>query len=109
MEKNHNFITEAKTNRGKYAFILTAGNEVKGTIASDWWATPDYIDYYKTGMAVTAHAFRKTAGILVYRAALNKDNSEYWVLVDSCDIMTGHVFISPVYDTLPPSLHIRHL
>ena len=106
MEKNHNFITEAKTNRGKYAFILTAGNEVKGTIASDWWATPDYIDYYKTGMAVTAHAFRKTAGILVYRAAFNADNSEYWTLVDSCDIRTSNGFFPLIYDTLPPSLHL---
>lgn len=75
-------------NRNEYAYVLTVGNKVVKPIAIGWWSTKEGMTASKCGMSVSARAFKKTAGVLVYER--NKETKE-WILCDSCDV-TSRVF-----------------
>lgn len=86
--KNHNAFIETSTGRKSYAFLLNVNGEPFKIIALGWWCNPSEIAAYKIGMAASARAFKKTAGVLVYE--LHDDNRYY--LCNSCSAAGRNIF-----------------
>lgn len=85
MENKMKYIVEEGTNRFHYTFLLTIGDRIERVLSKGWYNEESIMDV-KTIAAATARAFKKTAGIMVYREAETKEGKRLWRLVDTCSI-----------------------
>ena len=101
------YITEEKTQRGKYAFLLVVNKQIKGTLFANWWQSANEVITGKCYAACTAHCFYATAGVLVYRAALDDDGREVWELWDEFDAYAPDFAGQAILTQLPPNVRPR--
>lgn len=101
------YLAEEKTMRGQYAVVLVVNKKIKGTLISGWWQTPEEIKAGKCYAAAVARRFYRSAGVLVYRAAIDDDGRNVWQLWDSCEARTPDYADSGILQALPPIIEPR--
>lgn len=101
------YLAEEKTMRGQYVVVLVVNKKIKGTLISGWWQTPEQIKTGKCYAAAVARRFYRSAGVLVYRAAIDDDGRNVWQLWDSCEARTPDYADSGILQALPPIIEPR--
>lgn len=101
------YLSEEKTMRGQYAVCLVVNNRIKGTLISEWWQSATEIQCGKCYAAAVARRFYRSAGVLVYRAAIDDDGRNVWQLWDSCEARTPDYADSGILQALPPIIEPR--
>lgn len=79
-------------NKGYYSFVATNRKKpVKLIIQPHEY--PELIKTVKCYIAAALRTQQKTAGVLVYRKAIDTETNEYvWIFQDSCDVLNTCLF-----------------
>lgn len=75
-------VTEEKTGRRCYTYILAVSGRLWSLCASEWWGTPEEMRTNAASMTTAARIFRHSAAVAVYELR----NDDYFYLVHGCEL-----------------------